>query len=233
MPKLVVANWKEHPESIEEARALFSALKGLPCIVCPPFPFLEEASNYDFGHGAQDVSWEDEGPHTGEVSAGMLKAFGVTHVIVGHSERRALGETDAIINKKILKALREGLIPILCVGEPEAIHEKGTAAVEVYVGDELKEDLKGADPTKVIIAYEPIWAISTSGTGKTDTPADAADMIDFIKATLGVPDAQVLYGGSVSAENAESFLRVPTIGGVLVGGASLHPVEFKKIITYA
>ena len=185
----------------------------------------------DISLGAQDVFWENlrsGGAYTGEISSEMLKKYGVKYVLVGHSERRALGDTNEIVGKKLKTALASGLKVILCVGESEDIRKKGITAAKNFVRAELKSALFGVKKKflkDIIVAYEPLWAI---GTGRTDKPSDAAEMANFIR-TLLLP-ARVIYGGSVTAKNAEKFISQKGIDGALVGSASLDPKEFEKII---
>lgn len=228
MSKVIVANWKMNPSTLAEAKKLAkeSDLEGL--IVCPPFPFLEAvASTLKAAKlGAQDLFWEEIGAYTGEVSAGELKNVGVEYVIIGHSERRQnLGETDQMVAKKIAAAIKGGLKPILCVGETRA--ERNAGRAELIIERELETGLslvKGRE-AEVIIAYEPIWAI---GTGKPDTPENMSEMVKFIK-RIALVD-KVIYGGSVTSENAEKFLKKKDISGALVGGASLKGKEITKIV---
>lgn len=182
--------------------------------------------------GAQDAFYADEGPYTGAVGPEELKSIGARFVIVGHSERREkFGETDAIVAKKLKAVLAEGLTAILCVGEPLRVRQKGLPAAQRFVAQQLKKDLKGIPASsRLVIAYEPVWAISTSGSGKKDTPENAASMIRSIKKTRR---GRVLYGGSVSAKNAADFLGYREIDGLLVGRASLKAKEFGNIIKIA
>src|SRR5258708_778527 len=217
-------------------------------VICPPFIYLERLAeihrrdkNTHVALGAQDVFWEDKGPYTGEVGPQMLRSIGVSYVIIGHSERRkGLKETDAMINKKIKLALTDGLNVILCVGEAFTIRKGGVAVAERFVADQLKRDLAGIGASargakqnrgKIVIAYEPIWAI---GTGRYDDPQDARAMASFIKKVLYQYyrlKPSVLYGGSVTGRNVEDYVQYKEIDGALVGGASLKAGEFKKIIT--
>jgi triosephosphate isomerase len=236
MSKLIVANWKLHPLSVQEALRVVKASDHKHAVICPPFPFLSAVGKAlkRAALGAQDVFWEEEGPHTGEVSAAMLKTFGATYVIIGHSERRGLlGEPDWMINKKMRAAQAAGLRTILCVGEPKAIRKHGIAAAKKYVAKQLKQDFAGVSG-RVIVAYEPIWAI---GTGVADKPKESAEMAWFIKSfcrsSLGLSRVQVLYGGSVKANNTRRFLEHAEIDGALVGGASLKGGEFRKILAHA
>lgn len=246
--RLVVFNWKENPRTLHEASRLFSAtLKiaregrrgNIEIVACLPFTYLSELSR-TFAHlpafcslGAQDVFWENGGAYTGEIGPAMLRNVGknVRYVIVGHSERRRLlHETDEMINEKVRAALVVGLRVILCVGEPMSVRRAGIRAARQYVKDQLRKDLRGirALSTKrlaLIIAYEPIWAI---GTGRNCPPVDACDMAIFIKKETHI--GSVLYGGSVNGGNIGDYLCYHGIDGALVGGASLHTTEVRKII---
>lgn len=248
--KTIVGNWKMNVgtrESVALARGVLLALRGkrtLPEVVaCPPFVALSEVrkivARSHVALGAQDVFWEETGAFTGEVSARMLTELGTTHVIVGHSERRAqLGETDETVNKKTLAALAHGLTPIICVGETAAEREAGEA--EAVVKRELRTALhhvKLKPKDRLFVAYEPVWAI---GSGTPATPADAVAMHRFIKSLLAdfLPqqkDGQVgvLYGGSIDGKNAYAFLRENEIDGLLVGGASVKLNEFSDILAAA
>jgi len=238
MKKLIIANWKMNPSSVSAAVRLAAktekgALKsGNDIVVAPPFPFLLSVKKVlkKAKLGAQDDFWENQGAYTGEISPAMLKSSGVKYVIVGHSERRRLGETDDAINKKIKASLKAGLKPILCVGESLEVRKKGLTAAKNFVKSQLKKDLKGLPrPGGIIVAYEPIWAI---GTGKSDKPQDTVEMAIFIKGIAG-SKAKILYGGSVTSKNAKNFLQYKEIDGALVGGASLKAGEFNKIINSA
>lgn len=248
--KVIVANWKEHPKTETQAVALFKAVamakrkRGAAAIVvCPPFIYLEAIARefrrlpararQGVALGAQDVFWEEQGAFTGEVGPKMLRSLGVQYVIVGHSERRRFEkETDAMINKKIARAVRDGLTVILCVGESLSVREKGAEVAKKFVAQQLAKDLKNISLTggKVMIAYEPIWAI---GSGKSDAPEDAREMAVFIKSWLKkskrAAAPKFLYGGSVNGANAAGFIQLKEIDGALVGGASLKAEAFKKI----
>lgn len=250
--KIIAANWKMNPSSLKEAeKTLRAIIRLLPAksgslpktIIIPPFLFLRELKAISlpsgFSLGAQDAFWEEKGAFTGETSPLQLKSAGVKYVVIGHSERRALGETDEVVGRKIKSVLRNGLTPILCVGENKNIRKKGLAAAKNFVGNELEKSLKNLPATTAdrdfLIAYEPIWAISSVPDSKNDTPESAAEMIVFIKkAAAGrLKNLKVLYGGSVSARNAGGFLSQPEIDGVLIGGASLKVDEFAEIIGLA
>lgn len=239
MSKIIIANWKINPLSVSEAVKLAKKedIKGV--VIASPFVFLESVGKI-LKHAelaAQNTFWEEKGAYTGEISAQMLKNIGVKYVIIGHSERRRLGETDKIINKKITAAIKADLTPILCVGEPLNIRKKGLTVAKKFVKNQLQLDFKNANKLiklkakSLIIAYEPVWAI---GTGIPDNPSSAAEMHKFIKNFLKTKNyrlkAEVLYGGSVNAKNAASFLNRPEIDGALVGGASLNPKEFRMIV---
>src|SRR3989338_1859262 len=235
MSKLVVANWKMNPQTAGAARKILRGIRpvtGVETVVCPPFPFLHGlGSRPGIKFGAQDVFWEPAGAYTGEVSAGMLQSGKAEWVIVGHSERRRLGDSDEAVNKKLRAALRAGLPVILCVGEPAKVRAKGPAAVRKFVGEELRRGLQGVkDLRKVVVAYEPIWAVSTNPGSSADRPEDAAAMVRFVKGKVPV---RALYGGSIGARNAGSFLDLREVDGALVGGASLKPEEFNRILAAA
>jgi len=252
MKKLIVANWKMNPDSLRKAEELLLQVKVesekekgniFDLVICPPYEYLEplifhgKKGKLKFKFGAQDVFYENKGAYTGEISPKMLKNLGVEYVIVGHSERRRLlNESDAVINKKVLAALSEGLKVILCVGENSSVRDKGEKVIENYIRSQLEKDLKGIESLKLkiknlIIAYEPVWAI---GTGNNDTPEDAVKVTGFIKKLLDssfkINNLFVLYGGSVSSKNINDFLKNKEIDGALVGGASIDKREFPKLL---
>lgn len=247
MRKVIIAgNWKLN-KNIKEAVDLANDIKTrcasvskVDIVVCPVFTALSRVSDVlkgtNIGLGAQDLYWQDSGAFTGEVSAPLLKDAGCQYVIIGHSERRQFfAETNETVNNKVKAALAHGLIPIVCVGENLAEREAGkTFAV---VQDHVENSLKGfsADEmAKIVIAYEPVWAI---GTGKTATPQQAQEVHAFIRKLLekmhgkAVADViRIQYGGSVKAENAKELISQPDIDGALVGGASLKGDSFAGII---
>jgi len=239
MKKLVVGNWKLNPNTPVEAVQLAEASDFDGVVICPPDIFLMQVGAVlkKAALGAQDIFWEDAASITGEVSAIELKKSGVEYVIVGHSSRREkVGETDELINRKVGAALKAGLKTILCVGETLEHHEQGEDRAQGFVFEQLMVDLKDVidGEGNLLIAYEPVWSISTSGTGMVDKPEDAAAMIDYIKrelTKLGFENTPVLYGGSVDSQTAGGFLAQETIDGVLVGKASLDPEEFKQIVS--
>lgn len=248
MSKLIVANWKANPllqkEALDLARkteALTAACKKTEVVVAPPFIFLPDLKPIlrKVKLGAQDAFWL-EGPHTGEISVLQLKKFGIEFVIIGHSERRIqLGETDEIVNEKVKAALAKGLKTILCVGE--TIREEG--AIPEIVGVQLKTALRGVLKSQLknlIVAYEPIWAVSSNPGAKADTPSDAHQALLFLKKKLsilyGVKEAEmvrIIYGGSVNSRNVEAYLREGKMQGVLVGQACLDPEELAKMLKIA
>lgn len=227
--KLCVANWKMH-KTTSQAREfvrVFTANKTkYSVIICPPFTGIEAVGaatkGKKIGLGAQNLFFEEEGPYTGEISAAMLVDLGVTHVIVGHSERRRLfGETNNIINKKIHATLKHKLIPILCIGENLGEKESGKTMEVIKI--QLAESLHGVSG-KVIVAYEPVWSI---GTGKQPSILEIEQVHTYIKELHAVKT--VLYGGSVNPENAKMILPLKSVDGVLVGGSSVDVKEFLQI----
>ena len=235
MSKIIIANWKLNPSSSADAKKLAkeSDVKGL--VIAPPFPFLEFVASIikKAKLGAQDLFWEESGAYTGEVSGTQLKGLCVEYVIIGHSERRMnLGETDEMVAKKVAAAVKDGLIPILCVGETREQNDKNKA-VEV-IEQEVRIGLSriAGITSEIIVAYEPIWAI---GTGNPDTPENMLKMVKLIQETAGRLNLKVrcIYGGSVKAANAEEFLKYNEIEGALVGGASLRGEEIKEIVKIA
>ncbi|MBI2038712.1 MAG: triose-phosphate isomerase [Candidatus Niyogibacteria bacterium] len=241
MRRLFIANWKMNPMTVAAARKLFAGIvlgtagaKNAQIVVAPPVPFLVALpKNRRIALGAQNLFWERSGAYTGEISAEMISALGAEFAIIGHSERRALGETDAMINRKIKAALSSDLYSVLCVGERDRSDENFQHIVRKQVlADLLNVPKKHA--FRLVVAYEPVWAI---GTGKTVEPRDLFEMATYIRRTLlelfgkslalRIP---ILYGGSVNAVNAPDFLNVAGVGGLLVGGASLDADEFSAIV---
>lgn len=212
-------------------------------MIAPPFPFLLPVREKIRGErpflGAQNMHPEERGAYTGEVSGEMLRSVGCSHVILGHSERRQyFKEGDEFINKKVISALRSGLVPILCVGETLEERERGIAFEVVTI--QLKRGLKGIDglldEKELLVAYEPVWAI---GTGRNATPKQAQEVHAWIRKNLqgllgkeGAAKVRILYGGSVSPENIDSLMAEEDIDGVLVGGASLDGNKFGRIIGF-
>jgi triosephosphate isomerase (TIM) len=236
----VIGNWKMNGTRATNARLLdrlvagWQGAAGRTLGVCVPAPYLAQAQQALTGSavawGAQDVSEHASGAYTGEVSAAMVADFGSTYAIVGHSERRQLhGETDAVVAAKARAAIAAGLTPVACVGETLAERERSeTEQVVLCELDALLAALEG-DATKMIVAYEPIWAI---GTGRTASPGEAQAVHATLRARLaanGAAEVPLLYGGSVKAANAAALFAMPDIDGALVGGASLDADEFLRI----
>ncbi len=236
MKKIIAGNWKMNTTK-DEALALAKALAekatdAYQMILCPPHAWLGQVgwtiANSKLALGGQDCHQAEKGAYTGNVSAPMLNDLGCTYVIVGHSERRQYNnETNELVKQKAEVALKNGLTPIVCVGETEA--ERTSGNHETSVGKQLAESLP--DNGNVIVAYEPVWAI---GTGKTATNDDVANMHRFIRAQVakqvtGGDKIPLLYGGSVKAANAAEILAIQDVNGVLVGGASLQADEFLNI----
>ena len=239
MEPIIAGNWKMNREPgesralVQELMNLASDVKHRIVIIIPPFTSLpsvgELVRNTRFKMGGQNLHWERSGAYTGEISGLFLKALGCEYVVVGHSERRhIMAETDEMINKKLKAALDIGLIPIFCVGETEKERENGKT--ETVIGRQITAGLKDIENEahKIVFAYEPVWAI---GTGKTATPAQAVEVHKFIRKMLKKPST-ILYGGSVNPENIDSLMAEKEIQGVLVGGASLKPESFARIIKF-
>ncbi len=240
--------YKNIVEAIELSNGLKRELfkldfEAVDVVICPPFTALAEVAEVlnesDISLGAQNMHWQDEGAFTGEVSALMLKEAGCRYVIIGHSERRQFfGETNETVNKKINAALKHGLSPIVCVGEN--LKERENNKTFDVIEDHIKNGLAGLNPDdilKIVIAYEPVWAI---GTGKTATPAQAQEAHKFIRDLLKKmyseeisSNVRIQYGGSVKPENALELMQQPDVDGALVGGASLKIDSFTAIVTRA
>ncbi len=245
---LIAGNWKMH-KTISETLAYIEAFKPLVAgvtdrdiMLAPPFTALDAAQRALEGSsillGAQNCHWEDQGAFTGEISPRMLADIGVTHVIIGHSERRHIfRETDEMIRQKIEAALKHELKPILCIGE--TLEEREAGKTFAVLERQLKEGLKGlsaGDLKDLVVAYEPVWAI---GTGKTATPEQAQEAHAFCRRLLAemfgkefAENIRILYGGSVKPENVVGLMARPDIDGALVGGASLKPDVFARIVCF-
>ena len=245
---LIAANWKMH-KTLTEARTLAREVRrgltwGLKSEVAlaPPFTALaavaEELADSDIRLAAQDTFWERQGAYTGAISPVMLHDVGCRYVIIGHSERRHFfGDTDRTVNRKLKATLEVGLCPICCIGE--TLEERQANQTLARVGKQLEEGLAGLAPltgAQLVLAYEPIWAI---GTGLTATPQQAQEVQAFIRSLLRellgatAEDLRILYGGSVTPDNAAALLAEPDIDGALVGGASLKAPSFLRIISAA
>lgn len=248
--KVVAGNWKMYKDKSETIE-LISGLKeklskfnsNVEVIVCPPFTSIEIAKELLKGSvihlGAQNMHFEDEGAFTGEISAKMLKSFGVEYVILGHSERRAIfGEDDKMINKKVLKAVSVGLKPIFCIGE--TLEERENNKTFDVVARQLIEGLSSISNehlNEIIVAYEPVWAI---GTGKTATPSQAEEVHKYLRKLIEekfegsfAESMQIVYGGSVKPDNAKELFSQSNIDGGLIGGACLKADSFYDVINSA
>lgn len=244
MRKLVIANWKMNPPTLKKARELarkisigVSSVRGVETIIAPPFVYIDALSKIKgVKLGAQDAFWEKKGAYTGEISAPMLKNLGVKYIIVGHSERRHfLGETDEMVARKTRLALEEKLTPVVCVGE----HSRTDNSFHAFVKNQLLASLQSVprrEADGLVVVYEPVWAISSKG-GAADDPKDILEMAIFVRKILhdafGKKQAsqiRVLYGGSVDGDNAEELAKQSGVDGFLVGGASLRPKEFVRIV---
>lgn len=239
--KLIVANWKMNPSTMEDARKLAANVENsvlgvisgkADVVICAPFIYLP-ALKHVLHHvelGAQNVSGQEKGPYTGEISAVQLKNLGIQYVIVGHSERRALGEDDKFVNSKLKLCAVYGLLPILCVGYGTT-KSMSSARVKSIIFTQLRIALSDVKFAKgeLTIAYEPVWAISKGpGTAVAVAPEHAAEILGFIKSKF--KNARVIYGGSVTAKNAPDLAKFEVIEGGLVGGASLNAEEFLSVI---
>ncbi len=244
----MAGNWKMYGTR-KDAEVLLNAVKAAAAsaadrdvLVAPPYTLLALAAQALAGSrvllAAQDMHWEAQGAFTGEVSAPMLKEAGCGHVIIGHSERRQyFAETDEAVNKKVRAALAHGLAPIMCIGETLAEREQG--AMLTVIERQVRKGLANVEPAaieKIVLAYEPVWAI---GTGKVATPAQAQEVHAKIRSLLqevagatAAARCRILYGGSVKADNVDSLMAEPDIDGALVGGASLQADAFTRIVQF-
>lgn len=246
--KLIAANWKMYKNPSQTKDFFKDFLPAVSShdrdeiVVCPPYVDLnaaiESAKGSKVAVGAQNVYWKDEGAFTGEISPQMLVAVGCTHVIIGHSERRQyFGETDDTVNLKLKAALEHGLIPIVCVGE--VLEEREANLTEDVLRRQCMRafsSISAKKAAKLVVAYEPVWAI---GTGKTATPEMASDAHVLIRGEAGKAfgedfgaNLRILYGGSVKPENAKALMSQEEIDGALVGGASLDAKSFAAIVKY-
>jgi triosephosphate isomerase len=245
---ILAGNWKMNMTATQARELagklipLVSAVKDRDIVLAPPFTAIqavgETIKGTNMALAAQNLFWEDKGAFTGEISAEMLLDSGCKYVIIGHSERRQyFGETDETVNKKVRQALKKGFLPILCVGETLAEREAGKLndIISRQVMGGLK-DVSAEDMKKVVIAYEPVWAI---GTGKTATPEQANEVHALIRNKINalysadVAEAfRIQYGGSVTPENVSTLMAMPDIDGALVGGASLKPESFAALVNF-
>lgn len=243
---IIAGNWKMN-NTIEEGLALIEEIKAheinndVEAVVCVPYTILNDAKKLlkdtNIKLGAQNMHWEESGAYTGEISPLMLSEIGVDYVIIGHSERRQyFNETDATVNKKLKAALKYNIKPIICVGE--TLEDRESNLEKEVVGNQIIEGFMGIedkDIAKIVIAYEPIWAI---GTGKTASAEDANNMISFIRETIeeryGIlkDKIRIQYGGSVKASNIKELMDKSEIDGALVGGASLNSKDFLGLLSF-
>ena len=244
----IAGNWKLN-KTIAEAEQFIAALlpqvsdtEGVEVAICPSFlalqAMVDSSRGSRVGVFAQNMHEADWGPYTGEVSAPMLTEIDVDGVVLGHSERRQyFGETDRALQQKVPRALQAGMVPILCVGETEEERERGET--ERKLRHQVQEGLDKVPIERlgeVVVAYEPVWAI---GTGVTPEPEQAQEAVSFVRALVegfdkaGADAVRILYGGSLKSDNAEELLALPDVDGALVGGASLDPGEFARIVQIA
>lgn len=248
---IIAGNWKMNilpskaAELVNDLWAEIAGQDAVDAVVCPPFvdiPAVGKAiadGKMDIGLGAQNMHWEESGAYTGEVSPTMLLDLGVSHVILGHSERRQLfGESDQGVNRKVASALAHGLTPIMCCGE--TLKQREAGETENIVTGQVKcglFEISGEGASRVVIAYEPIWAI---GTGRAATAEDADEVCGIVRRTVaeiydeGLADAmRIQYGGSVSPSNIDELMSMPNVDGALVGGASLKAPEFARLVRFS
>jgi triosephosphate isomerase len=239
---LVIANWKMHKTALETTAFIESLHLQLPSnstqvMIAPPYTAIEAAVqaalNTKLIIGAQNLHAAESGAFTGEISAQMLQEIGAQFVLIGHSERRHIfGETDLVVHRKLKTAVEKGFIPILCVGETLQQREQGKATSTI--ADQLKQALKGIEPSKLIIAYEPVWAIGTGLTALPEMAENAHQLCrDVLTQLWGKHSAdavRIVYGGSVNPQNVTALMHMPSIDGVLVGNASLNIQNFLQII---
>jgi triosephosphate isomerase (TIM) len=250
--KTLIANWKMNPQTSDESRELFEftvseSLKnqGLRTVICPPFVYLKELSNFlktlnhnleNIALGAQDIFYEPNGAFTGEISPEMLKNLGVSYVLIGHSDRRyTIGESDEVINKKIRATLLAGLVPILLVGERDGENREEILKKQLTID---LANIPNSDIEKILFTYEPVWAISTNPGARPDNPEKTIEAIKLIQNILfenhsSAGDIKIenyFYGGSINEKNVVDFLGHPEISGAVIGGASLKKEVFGKII---
>lgn len=229
--KLIFGNWKLNPSTLKDAQKLASAISVKAknkVVLCPPTVYLGKIDYPNLG--AQDCFWQEKGAFTGQTSALQLKDLKIKFCIVGHSEKRAVGDTDQMINLKLKALLNSKITPVLCIGFGTTVEQDDLEVVDV-LKNQLDTDLVGIDPASIIVAYEPVWAISSGdpySTKKIATPEHAEKIALFLKNRYKV--SKVLYGGSANSQNSKSFLEQRNVDGLLVGGASLKAEEFNSII---
>lgn len=244
---IIAGNWKMH-KTINEAKSFVEEIKGsiketdVEVVICAPYTILKDLKEVTKGTnikvGAQNMHFEENGAFTGEISPLMLKDLEIDYVIIGHSERRQyFNETDETVNKKVKKALEHSIIPIMCVGE--SLEEREAGDTKSIVKSQVEKGLQGInheDIKKIVVAYEPIWAI---GTGKTASSEDANEVIAYIREVIKnvssediSEEIRIQYGGSVKPSNVEEIMNQSDIDGALVGGASLEPKDFIELVNF-
>ncbi|MBP2026517.1 triosephosphate isomerase [Acetoanaerobium pronyense] len=244
---IIAGNWKMH-KTINEAKSFVEEIKGsiketdVEAVICAPYTILKDLKEVTKGTnikvGAQNMHFEENGAFTGEISPLMLKDLEIDYVIIGHSERRQyFNETDETVNKKVKKALEHSIIPIMCVGE--SLEEREAGDTKSIVKSQVEKGLEGInheDIKKIVVAYEPIWAI---GTGKTASSEDANEVIAYIREVIKnvssediSEEIRIQYGGSVKPSNVEEIMNQSDIDGALVGGASLEPKDFIELVNF-
>ncbi len=249
MKKLIIANWKMNPQTVEDARRLVSSFEhrmptvaeNTEVVVCPPFVYMPPLMHYThhIGLGGQNVSWIEHGAMTGEVSAAQLKQWNVNYVILGHSERRLyLGETDSMVNAKIITALKNKLIPVVCLGGEEGARKENMKPLVTRQFTKVTKNLERKQLEKIVYVYEPVWAISTMRKSQPATGEHAVELVahiyELLEKKLGKTAARhvrVLYGGTVNRDNVHEYAQYPQIDGVLVGSASLDSDNFWSIVS--
>lgn len=244
---IIAGNWKMH-KTINEAKSFVEEIKGsiketdVEAVICAPYTILKDLKEVTKGTnikvGAQNMHFEENGAFTGEISPLMLKELEIDYVIIGHSERRQyFNETDETVNKKVKKALEHSIIPIMCVGE--SLEQREAGDTKSIVKSQVEKGLQGIDHEdikKIVVAYEPIWAI---GTGKTASSEDANEVIAYIREVIKnvssediSEEIRIQYGGSVKPSNVEEIMNQSDIDGALVGGASLEPKDFIELVNF-
>lgn len=249
MKKLIIANWKMNPQSLDEARTIVSSLEHrlrtiadkIEVVICAPYVYLPAFAHYfhQLKLGAQNVSWAEQGALTGEISPAQIKQWNTEYVILGHSERRLfLGETDSVVNAKVISALKYKITPIVCLGGEEGATEENMKAIVTAQFHNSTKNLDKKHLEKIVYVYEPVYAISTMNKSHPESGEHANEMIqhiyDLLEKKIGKASARnirVLYGGSVNKDNVEHFAKFPLIDGALVGAASLDIDNFWRIIS--
>lgn len=248
MKKIIVANWKMNPDTLDQARALLLTVEHrmhmldqkTEVVVCPPYVYLPPFSHYTHlaKVGAQNMAWEERGAFTGEISVVQMKQWRVEYVILGHSERRLyFNENDVSVNLKISLALKHKLRPIVCLGGDKSAKKNNMKALTTRQFNAAVKGLEKDDIGKIVFAYEPMWAISTMKNSEPASGEHASELIDHIRGLIAkkigkdkAKQAKVLYGGTVNKANVMEFAKYPNIDGALVGGASLDAESFWTIV---